>query len=147
MKTSVKYNLKHGLFMGLVAMLPFAGCEKESYPKFHHNVKLKYGISTSSEWKHLEYDTLRKYNADEYVDTIFMIPESPDLMANMLQTALDDRIVRLRGRHNINPDKIFGYGDIVLMSEITDKHPEIIRFFADTLKYNVICKSSTQIIR
>lgn len=134
----------------LFAVPMLVACEKENtesnnndgtggntQPK--HNVELKYGRSPSTQWQNISLDTINKYNKDETVDSIFMIPEDVAQFANLngvqIQTGLTPK---LRERHNINPNKVFGKGDLKLNSVVLDQHPEIVRFFADTLKYNVI---------
>lgn len=103
-----------------------------------HNVELIYGKSHSTQWQNIDMDTIRMYNDDPTVDTIFMIPEQTNQYAALTSSQLNIYISKLRERHNINPNKVFGKGDIVFNSGITNNHPEIVRFFADTLRYNVI---------
>ncbi len=158
MKTTFPYNLKKGfIILGLVA-LPFAfsGCEKENVepnrgnrnsgntenpdtpdiPK--HNVELTYGKSPSTQWQNIDLDTISKYNNDPAVDTIFMIPEAYNQFSGLSTSALQTRVTKLRERHNINPNKVLGKGDLQLASDAVENNQEIVRFFADTLKYNVL---------
>lgn len=134
----------------LFAVPMFVACEKENtasnnndgtggntQPK--HNVELKYGRSPSTQWQNISLDTINEYNKDETVDSIFMIPENITQFANLNSTQIGNVLIpKLRERHNVNPNKVFGKGDLKLNSVILDQHPEIVRFFADTLKYNVI---------
>lgn len=143
MKFNAKYQLGKGLaFLGL-ATLTFAGCEKPDpeptpQPNQKHNVELIYGRNSETDWQNISMDTLYKYNTDPKVDTIFMVPEYYDQWSTSTTTQLKNRINKLRPRHNINPNKIFGKGDLKLNYYSVDENPEIVRFFADTLKYNVI---------
>lgn len=142
MKFNAKYQLGKGLaFLGL-ATLTFAGCEKPDpeptpQPQQKHNVELIYGRDSETQWQNISMDTLYKYNADTTVDTIFMVPEYYNQWATSSATQLKNRINKLRPRHNINPNKIFGKGDLELGLTIKEQNPEIVRFFADTLRYNV----------
>ena len=148
MKITTKYNLKRNLvILGLGALtLAFAGCEKEKTESNNpsnpqqpqkHNVELTYGTNPNTQWQNIEMDTIYKYNADTTVDTIFMIPESANQYASTSANGCKTLVGYLRTRHNVNPNKVFGKGDFVLNSGIINNHPEIVRFFADTLKYNV----------
>ncbi|MBQ7244883.1 MAG: hypothetical protein IJS34_00735 [Alphaproteobacteria bacterium] len=150
MKTTVPYNFKKVLTgIMLVAVPVFVACEKDPVKPNNnggnggntqqkHNVELKYGRSPSTQWQNISMDTLYKYNSDPTVDSIFMIPEDVAQFANLndvqIQTVLTPK---LRERHNVNPHKVFGKGDLKLNSVVLDQCPEIVRFFADTLKYNV----------
>ena len=146
MKATVKYNLKKGLVLGLLAILPFSGCEKDndkndkkssnSAPK-NHNVELVYGVNPSRDWQNISFDTLYKYNADPTIDTIFMIPKYFNQFSTMTTTDLQIIIPKLRERHNVNPNKIFGRGELQLDNDALIGHFEIAKFFRDTLGYNV----------
>ena len=71
-----------------------------------------------------------------------MIPEETNQFATLSATPFKNIIIpKLRERHNINPNKVFGKGDLELSTTIVSQNPEIVRFFADTLKYNVIYNS------
>ena len=142
-----KYNLKKGLvILGLGAMtLAFTNCEKDNDKPGNgnnqqpqkHNVELVYGDKPSTNWQHIEMDTIYKYNADPNVDTIFMVPERYQQFNGLSTSALQNCASRLRTRHNVNPNKIFGKGNLELAADAVQNHPEITRFFADTLRYNV----------
>ena len=141
MKTFAPYNLKKGLiFLGLCA-LPFAGCEKDNTEPNRgnkkHNVELKYGETPSTNWQHIEMDTIYKYNSDPTVDTIFMIPEITSQFDGLSTVSLKGLASKLRERHNVNPNKVFGKGNLILKATSVQNNPEIVRFFADTLRYNV----------
>ena len=139
MKTSASFNLKTRLLLLGLCALPFAGCEKENtddQPQ-KHNVELKYGDRPSTNWQHIEMDTISKYNADPTVDTIFMVPEGVAQFSALSTQALKVCVTKLRERHNVNPNKVFGKGLLVLAPESVQNNQEIVRFFADTLRYNV----------
>ena len=153
MKTTVPYNFKKVLAgIMLVAVPVFVACEKDpvkpnnnggnggnggnTQPK--HNVELVYGTNPSTQWQNISLDTLNKYNKDETVDSIFMIPENITQYATLNSTQIGNILIpKLRERHNVNPKKVFGKGDIVINDIVTNNHPEILKFFADTLRYNV----------
>ncbi|MBP5516394.1 MAG: hypothetical protein J6X86_05535 [Bacteroidales bacterium] len=119
-------------------ILVTASCQKEQpEPIQKHNVELTYGLDPDSQWQNISMDTLYKYNADPKVDTIFMVPEHYNQWETFNANQLRYCINRLRPRHNINPNKIFGKGDLMLDYYSVDENPEIVRFFADTLRYNV----------
>ena len=103
-----------------------------------HNVELIYDGRTDEGCVILAMDTINKYNADPTVDTIFLIPEPTNQFATWNVNGVRNVVNYLRPRHNVNPNKVFGKGDMVLNDMVTDNHPEIVRFFADTLRYNVI---------
>ena len=156
MKTTVPYNFKKAILFGALVALPFAfaGCEKENTTPNNnggnggtnpgggtqpqkHNVELVYGKNEETAWNNISMDTLYKYNEDRTVDSIFMIPEMTNQFSTYSTNQLKYIIPLLRQRHNVNPKKIFGKGELQLKNESIMNNPEIIRFFADTLKYNV----------
>lgn len=102
-----------------------------------HNVELVYGKVPSTQWQHIELDTIQKYSNDKDVDTIFMVPETYNQFSALTTEQLQTRVIKLRERKNVNPEKVFGKGELMLKSESVRDNPEIIAFFADTLKYNV----------
>ena len=102
----------------------------------NHNVELVYG-NTLDAWQHIELDTIQKYNSDLTVDTIFMIPEYYTQFSSQPTNPLKNIVSKLRERKNINPNKVWGKGELMLNADAVRDNPEIIRFFADTLKYNV----------
>lgn len=138
---------------GLFALLPLlTGCGKENteqnrnnpdtpQPQPKHNVELVYGSQPSTQWQHIDIDTIQKYNSDPTVDTIFLIPEMYNQFSTNSTNGLKNVIKKLRERHNVNPDKVFGKGELQLKSESTINNPEIVRFFQDTLRYNVTYNS------
>lgn len=146
MKKMKEMRFKLGRVLVLVALaaLPFAGCKKDeeteeqkpSQPQ-KHNVELVYGKDSSTDWQNISLDTIQKYNADPYVDTIFMVPQMTNQFSTSYTTGLQNRITKLRERHNVNPDKVFGKGELQLWNQSVLGHPEIVRFFADTLRYTV----------
>ncbi len=144
MKTSVPYSLKKIFAFGLVASLPlFTSCEKDnekpSQPQQQkHNVELVYGRNNETQWQNISMDTLYKYNSDPTVDTVFMVPEVYNQFSTLQTSQLKNYLIPLlRERHNVNPNKVFGKGELQLKSESIINNPEIVRFFADTLRYNV----------
>lgn len=148
MKKTFSYNIKKVLAGTILMSLPFTfgGCEKTSLepdnpnttePK-KHNVELVYGFSPSTDWQNISLDTLYKYNSDISVDSIFMIPENSNQYSTFSTNQLNTLVSKLRERHNVNPKKVFGKGELQLKNESTINNPEIVRFFRDTLGYNVI---------
>ncbi len=121
---------------------PSGGNGTDTAAVVKHNVELVYGPSLA-QWQNISLDTLQKYNNDKSVDTIFMVPESSDMWSTAGSTGLKNIIIELRPRHDVNPDKVFGKGDLKLSSIMVD-HPEIVSFFADTLKYNVIYNNGSK---
>ena len=102
-----------------------------------HNVELVYGSNSEVDWQNISIDTLNKYNADNTVDTIFLVPEMYNQFSTNTTTGLKNKIVKLRERKNINPNKVFGKGELQLNNNSVIDNPEITRFFRDTLRYNV----------
>lgn len=156
MKTTVPYNFKKAILFGALVALPFAfaGCEKENTTPNNnggnggtnpggtqpqkHNVELVYGQNNETQWQNISLDTLYKYNEDRTVDTIFMIPEMTNQFSTLNTNQLKNYLIPLlRERHNVNPDKIFGKGEMQLDADAIRDNNEIVRFFADTLKYKV----------
>ena len=151
MKTSVPYSLKKGLaFLGVMA-LPFAfgGCEKDPVTPNNpnnpdnpqqqkHNVELVYGDKPSTNWQHIEIDTIQKYCNDTSVDTIFMIPENYRQFSALSTSALKNCVSKLRARHNVNPNKVFGKGPFEVRGSSVQNNQEIVRFIRDTMRYDVI---------
>lgn len=144
MKMTTKYNLKRSLaILGIGALsFFFSGCEKEkpepndpSNPQQpqKHNVELTYDRSLSI----LPIDTVYKYANQSDVDTIFLVPESIYQYSGFAASQLPPYMNALRKRHNIAPNRIFGKGDMYLNNTVQSE-PAVGRFFADTLKYNVI---------
>lgn len=146
MKKAVSNNILKALAGVMLFAVPMlVACEKENtasnnndgtggntQPK--HNVELVYNRNLSS----LPIDTVTAYALQHDVDTVFMIPEQTDQYAIFFSAnQLSPYMKALRKRHNVNPKKVFGKGDIVIHNMLIDQHPEIVRFFADTLKYNV----------
>ncbi len=154
-RTKTYCNMKKNVLFGAAVALLFAfgACTKDApapdnggttsgggttpQPQQKHNVELVYGTDADTEWQNISLDTIRKYNADRYVDTIFMVPEMYNQYSTSSTNQLKYIIPRLRERHNINPDKIFGKGELQLKATSIIDNPEIVRFFADTLRYNV----------
>lgn len=143
MKKTVSYNIKKVLAGTMLVALPFAfgGCEKDPVKPENnnkkHNVELVYGNAPSTNWQHIEMDTIYKYNSDPTVDSIFMIPTYYNQFCDLSTNGLKNLATKLRERHNVNPNKVFGKGELQLKNESTINNPEIIRFFRDTLGYNV----------
>ena len=117
---------------------PSGGNGTDTAAVVKHNVELRYDLNTYEGVENISFDTIRKYNNDADVDTIFMIPDPYTQMATWDIRGVQNAVDYLRERHNVNPDKVFGKGDLLLNGPITDNYPEIVRFFQDTLKYNVV---------
>ena len=115
---------------------PSGGNGTDTAAVVKHNVELVYGQALA-QWQNISIDTLQKYNNDKEVDTIFMIPENYNQYSTVSTNALKNIASALRERHNVNPDKVFGKGELMLGNDETIDHPEIRRFFEDTLRYNV----------
>ncbi|MBR4507300.1 MAG: hypothetical protein IKP24_02070 [Alphaproteobacteria bacterium] len=144
--------------LGLAAAMMVAGCEKDPVEPDHnnpsnpsnpqpqpkHNVELVYGKLPSTQWQHIDIDTIQKYNSDPTVDTIFMIPEMYNQYSTFSTAQLQTLVTKLRPRHNVNPDKVFGKGELQLWNQSVLNNPEIVRFFADTLKYDVTYYNTTK---
>ena len=140
--------------LGLAAAMMVAGCEKEPnepnrnnpsnpsnpQPQPKHNVELVYQTGLQG----VEMDSIYKYNSDPTVDTIFMVPDHYNLFSTLTTNQLKTRVNLLRERHNVNPDKVFGKGELQLWNQSVLNNPEIVRFFADTLKYNVTYYNTTK---
>ncbi|MFQ6760089.1 MAG: hypothetical protein ACLRFM_01640 [Alphaproteobacteria bacterium] len=141
MKKTVSYNIKKVLAGTMLVALPFAfgGCEEDPVKPENkkHNVELKYDGRTAAGCVNVAMDTIYKYNSDPTVDSIFMIPDPINQFATANSQYMRNVVNYLRERHNVNPNKVFGKGDIVLNNMVIDQNPEIVRFFADTLRYNV----------
>lgn len=117
---------------------PSGGNGTDTVAVVKHNVELVYGSNINTAWQNISIDTLQKYNNDPTVDTIFMIPERSNQFSTASINSLNVIVPKLRERHNVNPDKVFGKGELQLQGSSVANNPEIVRFFADTLKYNVI---------
>lgn len=140
MKFNAKYQLGKGLaFLGL-ATLTFAGCDKDPVepnnpqPQQKHNVELVYRYIDED----LPLDTIRKYASSQNVDSVLMIPKFTYQHSTAGTAALRNIANKLRTRHNENPRKVFGKGELQLSSASVENNPEIVRFFRDTLMYNVV---------
>lgn len=130
--------------MCLMAQPLFIGCGKENESNGNdnpqpqkHNVELVYGKG-STPWQNVAIDTIYKYNLDPTVDTIFMVPYATNFISTASTSGLQKVVRKLRELHNVNPNKVFGKGDLVLKGSSVENNPEIVRFFADTLRHTVI---------
>ncbi len=143
-----KYNIKNikkYMIGAMICAMPFAACEKDPVEPTpvnptpvtpttqKHNVELVFADIAQD----LHMDTIYKYNSDPTVDTIFMIPDRYNKYSTLSTNGLKNVANKLRERHNVNPNKVFGKGELQLQNESIVNNPEIVRFFADTLKYNV----------
>ena len=143
--------MKHILQIAAIALLATAliSCNKEEENNTNttpqdttqttiqkHNVELVYG-NTLASWQHIELDTIQKYSNDKDVDTIFLIPEYYTQFSSQPTSPLKNIVAQLRERKNINPNKVWGKGELMLNADAVRDNPEIIRFFADTLCYTV----------
>lgn len=114
------------------------GQNQEQPQQQKHNVELVYGRNNETQWQNISMDTLYKYNSDQTVDTVFMVPEVYNQFSTLQTSQLKNYLIPLlRERHNVNPNKVFGKGELQLWNQSVMNNPEIVRFFADTLKYNV----------
>ena len=127
-----------------------AGCEKDPVkpeptptptdtttpvtPTQKHNVELVYG---DGQYQNIAMDTIRKYNDDETVDSIFMVPQPYNAFSTTSTAGLQGLVHRLRDRHNVNPAKVFGKGELQLKETSVSNNYEIVKFFRDTLGYTV----------
>lgn len=147
MRQTVPYNFKKVLTgIMLVAVPVFVSCEKDNEKPNEnggnnqpqkHNVELRYGHDFNTQWQNISMDTLYKYNSDQTVDSIFMVLEDPHQFNTLSTSNLKKLRNMLSERHNINTNKIFGKGEMQLKNSSITNNPEIVRFFADTLKYTV----------
>ena len=142
---NIKYKLGKGLAFAGLAALPFAGCDKTKddngtkpteTPK-KHNVELVYGANEVNQWQNIAMDTIYKYNADLTVDTIYLVLKVANQFSTCSTNQLKYIIPLLRERHNVNPNKVFGKGEMELRSSSTINNPEIVRFMRDTMGYYV----------
>ena len=121
---------------------PTGGNGTDTVAVVKHNVELVYGPNINTAWQNISIDTLQKYNNDPTVDTIFMIPELYNQYSTVSTNGLKSVITRLRDRHNVNPDKVFGKGELQLWNQAVLDNPEIVRFFQDTLRYTVTYRNT-----
>ena len=145
MKLTSKYKSTKCMFLLIALSCAVAGCEKDPVTPEptptptptpttqKHNVELVYYDIEQD----MPIDTIQKYSNDKNVDAIFMIPERTTQFSTMPTNVLQIVIPLLRERKNVNPTKVFGKGELQLNGASVVDNPEIVRFFADTLKYNV----------
>lgn len=139
--------------LGLAAAMMVAGCEKEpaepnrnnpsnpsnpQQPK--HNVELVYDANLVG----IELSRIQDSLANSNVDSIFMVPDHYNQYSTTPTNGLKIIVKQLRDRHNLNPDKVFGKGELQLWNQSVLNNPEIVRFFADTLKYDVTYYNTTK---
>lgn len=143
MKTTVSYNIKKVLAGTILAALPFAfgGCEKDPVKPDNGNNNNQQKHNVELVYENIEQDlpisAISEYNSNESVDTIFMVPKRNTQYSTTPTNGLKIVVNKLRERHNVNPTKVFGKGELQLKAESIINNPEIVRFFADTLRYNV----------
>ena len=143
MKTSVTNKLKKVLAgIMLVAVSVFVSCEKDNDKPGNnggnnqpqkHNVELLYDRTMSS----IHVDTIAKYASQPDIDTIYLIPENTHQFGGFSVNQLPPYIKALRKRHEVAPTRVFGKGDLFVNSSV-EPNTDAYKFFADTLKYNVI---------
>ena len=121
---------------------PSGGNGTDTAAVVKHNVELVYGANVNTAWQNISLDTIRKYNDDPTVDTIFMVPELYNQYSTVSTNGLQSVITRLRERHNVNSDKVFGKGELQLQHSSIENNPEIVMFFRDTLRYNVTLRNA-----
>ena len=112
------------------------GQNQEQPQQQKHNVELI--MRPSNQYQNIAMDTIIKYNTDPTVDTIFMVPVESNMWGEASTNSLKSKANLLRQRHNVNPNKVFGKGDLQLKRQSIQSNPEIYRFFADTLRYHII---------
>ena len=124
----------------------FVSCDKETEKHQQeqpqpqpqkHNVELVYGNNVRTTWQNISRDTLYKYNADPTVDTIFVIPERSNQFSTWPTENVNYLVDTLRDRHNINPNKIFGKGEMQLSADAVRDRTDLVVFLRDTMLYNV----------
>ena len=134
--------MKKALLFGttcLLAASAFVSCGKEqestngdnSQPQ-KHNVELKYDGRTGAGCVNVAMDTISKYIADPTVDTIFMIPDPIDQFATWNAQNMQSVANYLRQRHNVNPKKVFGKGDIKLYDYPQNSEEKFCQFMDNT---------------
>lgn len=150
MKLTSKYKSTKYMFLLIALSCAVAGCEKDpvtpeptptptpTRTTQKHNVELV--MSDANDYRNIDMDTICKYNADPTVDTIFMVPDHYNMWSTVNTTGLQATVNYLRERKNVNPEKVFGKGELQLKASSVDGYPEIRSFFADTLGYNVTLK-------
>ena len=124
----------------------FVSCDKETEKHQQeqpqpqpqkHNVELTLGIV-----QHIPMDTLYKYNADPTVDTIFMPLEHPSQFSTLGTGSLNRIVDSLRVRHNINPNKIFGKGEMQLANDVVrENYNGDIDYLANVMLYKITAKN------
>ena len=143
MKKTFSNNILKILVGTVLVALPFAfgGCEKDPVKPDNGNNNNQQKHNVELVYENIEQDlpisTISEYNSNESVDTIFMVPDHYNQFSTNSTNGLKNIVKKLRERHNVNPKKVFGKGELQLKAESTINNPEIVRFFADTLRYNV----------
>lgn len=97
--------------MGVLMAFFCTSCEKEptsdtNKPKIARLVFDKNG-------HHIEFDTIRYY-LDQGFDSIYMIPNDPDMFA--AQSSVHNATGFLRQRWEIDPQKVRGFGELKVKS-------------------------------
>lgn len=114
----VPYKLKSLVpMLGLAGATMFVGCNPQhepDEPQVHHDVELYFN---NCNIKSLELDTIRKYARNQYVDSIYMIPDDEygiggGFSAISRSEYLTQLRVFLEERINISP-KVRGRGDLL----------------------------------
>jgi len=140
--------MKHILQIAAIALLTTAliSCNKEEETNTNttpqdttqtttqkHNVELVYDANLNG----LELSRIQDSLAKSDVDTVFMVPEGYNQYSTVSTVVLQYLVAQLRDRKNINPNKVWGKGELQLKASSVDGYPEIRSFFSDTLGYNV----------
>jgi len=129
--------------MAVTTVALVVSCDKDDQNKEQpttqkkHNVELVYGMNEVNQWQNIAMDTIRKYNADPTVDTIYLVLKVANQFSTYSTNQLKYITPLLRERHNVNPNKVFGKGEMELQSSSTINNPEIVRFMRDTMGYYV----------
>lgn len=127
MKTSIQYSLKTIFAFGLVASLPlFTSCEKDNEKPSQPEPKIV-KLVFDKNGHHIELDTIRYY-LNQGADSIYMIPNNPNMFATDPEQAihnatlfLQDRVnlsTRVRGRETLNVSNAVNVSDVNQLRQI-----------------------------
>lgn len=86
-------------------------CEKE--PTSNTNKPKIARLVFDKNGHHIEFDTIRYY-LDQGFDSIYMIPNDPDMFA--AQSSVHNATAFLRQRWEIDPQKVRGFGELKVKS-------------------------------
>lgn len=108
MKKTVSYNIKKVLAGTMLVALPFAfgGCEKDPVKPENNKPKIA-RLVFDKNGHHIELDTIRYY-LNQGFDSIYMIPNDPNMLATAPEQAVHNATLFLQDRVDISP-KVRGY--------------------------------------